>query len=111
MRRILISVLFATGFVMGLPATDRAYAGDEVDYSAPYMTVENGQLVTKYPAREHIPGDPAPQALPADDTGTPDPAESRARIWLPAVVVPVLGLVAFLVLQRRRTRDTGIFLV
>ena len=109
MRRILISVLFVAGVVIGLPATDRAYAGDEVDYSAPYMTVENGELVTKYPAREHIPGDPATQALPTDDTGAPDPAESWARTWLPAVVVPVLGVVAFLVLQRRRKRVSGTF--
>ena len=27
--------------------------GDEVDYSAPYLTLENGELVTKYPALEH----------------------------------------------------------
>lgn len=29
------------------------FVGDEVDYSAPYITVEGGELVTKYPTREH----------------------------------------------------------
>jgi hypothetical protein len=34
------------------------YAGDEVDYSAPYITLENGELVTRYPAKEHAPIEP-----------------------------------------------------
>ncbi len=29
------------------------YAGDEVDYSAPYITVENGELITRYPSKYH----------------------------------------------------------
>ncbi len=40
-----------------------AHAGDEVDYSAPYITVENGELVTRYPAREHISEDRDPRLL------------------------------------------------
>jgi hypothetical protein len=45
-----------------------AMAGDEVDYSAPYITLENGELVTKYPAKQHDPnaqiaGDPDPWGI------------------------------------------------
>jgi hypothetical protein len=29
------------------------FVGDQVDYSAPYLTVEDGELVTKYPTNEH----------------------------------------------------------
>ena len=29
------------------------FAGDEVDYSAPYLVVEDGKLVAKYPGQEH----------------------------------------------------------
>ncbi|HET6629640.1 MAG TPA: hypothetical protein VFG91_07685 [Woeseiaceae bacterium] len=42
--RLLPAVLLLSG-----PAS----ASDEVDYSAPYMTLEDGKLVTKYPAKPH----------------------------------------------------------
>ena len=102
MRRFLVTALLAVGVVLGSAGADRAHAGDEVDYSAPYMTVEDGKLVTKYPAREHAPGDVAAQAMPADDTDTPGPEQVRARTWLLAVGVPLLGLAAFLILQRNK---------
>lgn len=37
-------------------------AGDETDYSAPYVTVENGELVTRYPAKKHDPDSPDSEA-------------------------------------------------
>ena len=46
-------------------ATPPASAGDEVDYSAPYLTVENGELVTRYPAKEHRPQDGGTAAEPS----------------------------------------------
>ncbi len=56
------------------------YVGDEVDYSAPYLTVENGELVTKYPVREH---------------------EAEPLTWIFAVVAAAI-IAVFLFLRRRR---------
>jgi len=56
------------------------YIGDQVDYSAPYLTVENGELVTKYPTNEHAPA---------------------ALVWIaPLAVIAVLF--AAVLLRRRR---------
>ncbi len=83
-------VIFAMPFV--------ALAGDEVDYSAPYLVVENGELVTKYPAREHegaaVAGDPR-----ADVDATPSDTPSNQ---LPLTVVAIAALVAFLLWVRSR---------
>ena len=49
MRSRTYFVLLLATLLMRLPGTDCGcvYAGDEVDYSAPYFTVENGRLVTE----------------------------------------------------------------
>jgi hypothetical protein len=75
----------ATVAVVLLLVSPFAGAGDEVDYSAPYLVVENGELVTKYPAREHA---------GTEETDPPATAESRAlenassgsRWWLIAAL-------------------------
>jgi hypothetical protein len=73
-----------------------AGAGDEVNYSAPYLVVENGELLTKYPAREH--------------TGTEEkdlaPAESRtpAKWWLAALAGAAAAVGVGCVAQRQRRR-------
>jgi hypothetical protein len=68
------------------------YAGDEVDYSAPYLTVENGELVTRYPAKEHA----------ADDAPVEVDVDNEPILWL------VWGLLAVIVvaagLRRRQHR-------
>lgn len=75
-----------------------APAGDEVDYSAPYLVVENGELVTKYPAREHegaaVAGDPQ-----ADVDATPSDTPSNQ---LPLTVAAIVALLAFLLWARSR---------
>ena len=75
-----------------------ALAGDEVDYSAPYLVVENGELVTKYPAREHegaaVAGDPQ-----ADVDAAPSDTPSNQ---MPLTVVAIAVLVAFLLWVRSR---------
>lgn len=97
LRAVLISQLMAISML--LPGV--GFAGDEVDYSAPYITVENGELVTKYPAREH--GAAAEDAVtPATGSGEPV-AESNSRIaWIAAALIPLL--VATFLLIRRRSR-------
>lgn len=78
-------------------AAPTAPAGDEVDYSAPYVTVENGELVTKYPAKAH-------DGTKEGEEATPPPDDRASRV-APAVLAVVLTLgVAALVLLRAFTR-------
>lgn len=80
-----------------------AGAGDEVDYSAPYLVVENGELVTKYPAKQHA---------GTEETDPPVTAESRAaenassgsRWWLIAALAggAAAAGVGFAVQRQRR---------
>lgn len=79
-------------------ATPPAHAGDEVDYSAPYVTVENGELVTRYPAKEHDEPNVAeePAAAPGDEATRPSLAAS-------VCIAAAFGIAtAFLVVVRRR---------
>jgi hypothetical protein len=99
-----------------------AWASDEVDYSAPYVTLEDGKLVTKYPAKPHTNAAPraaadagaggahAADAGPAR-SGSPasraaaDPAETGHPKALLAAAAAVAGVAAAAVLlARRRTR-------
>lgn len=83
-RCAVIAVLAATA----MPAS----AGDEVDYSAPYVTVENGELVTKYPAKAH--------ADTKEDGEAAAPRDDEAN-FLPSALGVLLFLgVAVLVLRR-----------
>lgn len=74
------------------------FAGDEVDYSAPYMTLENGELVTKYPAKEHVPDAPQSQTAPiaSMDSSPPTPPEPT-----PLGIVLVVALIALAVYLSR----------
>lgn len=75
-------------------------AGDEVNYSAPYVTVENGELVTRYPAKDHAP-DVEPGQEEAGSKG--NAAESDARPWLLLGVFSVVVLAAASVILRGRS--------
>lgn len=79
-----------------------AIAGDEVDYSAPYVTLENGELVTRYPTKEHteLPGEM--QDSQAQRNASPS-AVSSAVIAV-SVLAALAILVAGLRLRRDRTR-------
>lgn len=68
------------------------FAGDEVDYSAPYMTLENGELVTKYPAKEHDPNAPPPSTAVA----TPEPSKTT-----PLGIILTAALIALAVYLSR----------
>jgi LPXTG-motif cell wall-anchored protein len=85
-----------------LPA--QAPAGDEVDYSAPYLTVENGKLVTKYPAKQHTNAQAA--AAPQAAAGAEPASEEKAPLPV-AFGIAAAGLVvaaAAFFLRRRRRR-------
>ncbi|NNC77613.1 MAG: hypothetical protein HKN77_06570 [Woeseiaceae bacterium] len=82
------TVYLAVVLVFLMPGV--SHSGDEVDYSAPYITVENGELVTKYPAKTHADGGEI--AAPSDS-----PVELvDERNLRPALLVA--GVVAFLLL-------------
>ena len=75
-----------------------ALAGDEVDYSAPYLVVEDGELVTKYPAREHE-GAAVAADTQADADATPSDTPSNEML---VTVVAIATLVAFLLWIKSR---------
>lgn len=72
------------------------FAGDEVDYSAPYMTLEDGKLVTKYPAKEHDPSATQPATATTGTTGSTTPAQPT-----PLGIVLVLAMIALAVFLSR----------
>ena len=86
-----------------------APAGDEVDYSAPYLVVENGELVTKYPANDHE-GASLEDDLQAGET----PAMPYEKIavdndWIIAAVAIAVVIALLIMIKRRRQRreETG----
>lgn len=94
------SILGAVVLMIGAPLI--ALAGDEVDYSAPYLTLENGELVTKYPIKDHAASAPSETASAKPTIESERPAEEARLTWVfvgGAIVVVVVGL---LVAQRRR---------
>lgn len=85
-----------------------ALAGDEVDYSAPYLVVEDGKLVTKYPGREHEAGVDA-TATVAEAAGEEASPAAVDRNWKYAAAgsaALVLLLFGLLRLRRRRAADS-----
>ena len=98
--RALRAVLMSQLTVISLLLPGSGFAGDETDYSAPYITVENGELVTKYPAKEHAAvGD----AVTPASTGAEPVAEGNSRTpWIAATLIPLLAIIILLV--RRRSR-------
>ncbi len=111
--RLLLLVLLLCG---------AAWASDEVDYSAPYVTLEDGKLVTKYPAKQHTNaasgaaagtgaanagagGGPDGSAPSANGTATAPVVTGQPKVLI-AVVAAVAALAAAAVLfARRRNRS------
>ena len=84
-------------------------AGDEVDYSAPYLVVENGELVTKYPARDH---EGAPLEADVQAGETPAPPDQKIAVdnaWIIAAVAIAAVIALLIMIKRRRQRgeETG----
>lgn len=90
------ALVAAFGVFVLYPGASRS--GDEVDYSAPYLVVENGELVTRYPAKAHEPDQAiAGEAASADSDDTGMPA------WLtPALILAVAACVGGLAFARWR---------
>lgn len=92
-KRLLLAALLLAG---------PAWAGDEVNYSAPYLTLEDGKLVTKYPAKPHV------KAAPETAAGT-EPVPAREGLPTPvlvAVLIPAFAAAAALLLRWRRKKKT-----
>ncbi len=81
-----------------------APAGDEVDYSAPYLVVEDGELVTKYPAKEHAGA--SPEADPQESKATESPQQKVGldTFWGMAAVAIAVMIVLLLSMRWRRPR-------
>ncbi len=82
------------------------YAGDEVDYSAPYLTVENGELVTRYPAKEHAPDDIPVQPEPSPDEAVKPPKKESLSLLITGLLAAIV--VIAIVTGIRRHRQQGI---
>ena len=80
-----------------------ALAGDEVDYSAPYLVVEDGELVTKYPAKEHAGALPEADAQENKATDSPQQKVGLDTIWGKAAVA-IAVIIVLLSIRRRRPR-------
>jgi hypothetical protein len=85
------------------------FAGDEVDYSAPYLVVEDGKLVTRYPGQEHQPGagsEPASADQAAGPGTSPDGAPiadmRSATGWLVGTAVLAAAVGGLLLVRRSR---------
>lgn len=112
MRSHCTALLLAAWVLTGLAGFDNrpAFAGDEVDYSAPYLTVEDGQLVTKYPAKEHDPNAQVTAAPGAEPAGLTAPGESSSpgaepkKLWVIAAAGMGLILGLLLLVKRRQRR-------
>jgi hypothetical protein len=91
MPRILLATLLSVILVAPLLVS----AGDDVDYSAPYLVVEDGELVTKYPAQEHD--------GVSTDTDVPAGVDTENN-WRIAGAVMLAVAAAFFMLRRGRRR-------
>ena len=96
---ILLFVMFAVPRV--------APAGDEVDYSAPYLVVENGELVTKYPAKEHGGASVEVPAPAGETTSSPQQKVGLDNVWANAAmaIAAVIALLLLIQWGRRRRRE------
>lgn len=105
MRRYLIAVSFTASVFAGLLASSHTHAGDDVDYSAPYVTLENGELVTKYPAREHVAGAQPTDAAGADSATLAEQTTVPNKLWAIAAAAIGAALAVLLLVKRRQQRD------
>ena len=92
--KLIVIVVFVASFSLG-----PARAGDEVDYSAPYITVENGELVTKYPAKDHA---GSAETLESGVDAAAQPASENSSAWLLwSILVSVAAVISVVVFRRR----------
>lgn len=82
-----------------------AYSGDEADYSAPYLTVEDGELVTKYPAKEHQGDAPQTEASVTDTAESTQQTTDPTKRWLIVAVVITVAVALLSLLTRRQRRS------
>lgn len=84
-----------------------AGAGDEVDYSAPYLVVENGELVTTYPAKQHAETEETDPLVITESKASED-VSSGSRWWLIAALAGGAAAAAVgITVQRKRQRPTA----
>ena len=88
-------------FCMAQWAVEPARAGDDVDYSAPYVTVENGELVTKYPNKTHKSDDASSESTTASSAPAQDTLSPSAGWW---GLLGIAGLLAAVVMIMKRRR-------
>ncbi len=93
---ILMFLIFAIPLV--------APAGDEVDYSAPYLVLEDGELVTKYPAKEHAGASPKADAQASKTTESPQQQVGLDKVWAIAGVAIAVVIGLLLSIKRGRQR-------
>ena len=76
------------------------------DYSAPYLVVEDGELVTKYPAGEHD-GVSADAAARPGETNDSPAAGVDTKKWAIAGAVIIAVVAALLMIRRQRLKEPG----
>ena len=81
-----------------------APAGDEVDYSAPYLVVEDGELVTKYPAKEHAGASPQADTQASNTTASTPQQVGVENVWAIAAVAIAVAIALLLLIKRGRQR-------
>ncbi len=81
-----------------------APAGDEVDYSAPYLVVENGELVTKYPARNHEGALLEANVQAGESPAPPHQKTAVNNAWVIAAVAIAVVIALLIMIKRRRQR-------
>ncbi len=99
MSRFVVAILLLLIFAIPLVVP----AGDEVDYSAPYLVLEDGELVTKYPAKEHAGASPQADTQASDTTESPQPQVGLDNVW--AIVGLAITVVIALLLLNKRGRQ------
>ena len=106
MRRKHFVVFLLASLWTRLPGFDCGcvYGGDEVDYLAPYLTIENGELVTRYPAKEHAPGDNPVPSDPDEVAESPRKESLSLLLWCLPAAIAVLAIAADF--RRRRHRQS-----
>ncbi len=100
MPRFVVAVLLLMIFAIPVAAP----AGDEVDYSAPYLVVEDGELVTKYPAKEHAGASPQVDTQASNATASTPPQVGLDTFWGMAAVAFAVMIVLLLSIRRRWPR-------
>ena len=100
MPRFVVAILLLVIFAIPIAAP----AGDEVDYSAPYLVVEDGELVTKYPAREHAGASPQADTQESKATESPQQKVGLDTFLGIAAVAFAVMIVLLLSISRRWPR-------